>query len=267
MSIEISWVTQKMENWAPVEAAEKWDNVGLLIGDAEASVSKILVALDASEAVVREAAEGRYDLLITHHPLIFNPINRVTRQDSVGKRVITLIENNIHLYAAHTNLDMAEGGTSDLLFEKLGLLEKNFLLEPIDTPPFALGRVGTLPIEMTLLEFCDYVKKRLSLKTLRFAGNPGAKIKKAALCAGDASSLRYCREAVNKQCDVYITGDLRYHDAQDALAMGLNLIDATHYASEEPITSAIVTYLKKQAAGLSLIIEASKTDGQVFIDK
>ena len=266
MSVPVKWIIEMMEAWAPAHTAEKWDNVGLLIGDAEGDAARVLTALDASEAVVREAVEGGYDLLITHHPLLFNPISRITRQEPLGRKIYSLIQNRIGLFAAHTNLDTAEGGPSDILFQALALTDKENLMPPEDGQTAALGRVGCLGETKTLAAFAAYVKERLALPAVRYAGSPNTPVRRVALCAGDASAPRYCQAAVLRQCDVYVTGDLRHHGAQEALETGLCLVDITHYAGEAPLAAAVADYLRNAAGreNKRLTVDVSKADGQIF---
>jgi dinuclear metal center YbgI/SA1388 family protein len=230
-----------MEEWADPALSEEWDNVGLLLGDAGSEASRILVALDTTENVVTQAVTGGYDFIITHHPLIYNPLKRITADDLVGSKILRLIQNKTGLYCAHTNLDTAEGGVNDILFDSLGLTEKGPLMET------GLGRVGRLPQPMAFKAFIDLVKERLNLPELRFAGSPETLIYKAGLCGGDASAPMYWQKALEKNCQAYITGDLRYHGTLEATERGLNLIDITHYMSEKPIIQAIVNRLAREA--------------------
>jgi dinuclear metal center YbgI/SA1388 family protein len=252
-----------MQEWAPSAHAEEWDNVGLLIGDASHTVSKVLVALDATEAVVNEAITGGFDFIITHHPLIYNPIKSITAADSSGKKIIALIKHGIGCYCAHTNLDKAPGGVNDCLAEKIGLEKLTPLIpEPLSDntlQSFGIGRIGFLPAKMKTTELARHVKSSLNLPTIRYSGEPEKLIKKIAICGGDGSGTRYIEAAIQKGCDAYITGDLRYHCVQEALESGIVLLDITHYSGEIPIVPAIVSRLEKFVK-----ISPSSIDGQVF---
>jgi dinuclear metal center YbgI/SA1388 family protein len=231
-----------MESWANPALAEEWDNIGLLIGDANQDVERVLVALDATEAVVTEAVNNKYDFIITHHPLIYNPLKRITVHDPTGNKILRLIRHNIGLYCSHTNLDIATGGVNDILFDALSLQRREPLMES------GLGRTGYVTKPMTLEKLTEYVKEKLSLPDARYAGQPSTLIHKVGLCAGDAAGNRYFQTAAEKNCDVYITGDLRYHGIVEALERGLTLIEITHYASEAPIVEAIVSRLVSEAS-------------------
>lgn len=252
--VTAQWIIEQFEAWAPANTAEEWDNVGLLIGDAAQPVEKILVALDATEEVIKEAVTGGFDFIITHHPLVYNPIKSITTADRTGRKIISLIKNGIGCFCAHTNLDKAQGGVNDCLAEKIGLSG----LSPLEDES-GLGRVGELTDEISLSYLAGRVKTALGLDAVRFAGDPGKSIKKIAICGGDGSGSRYVNAAIAKNCDVYITGDLRYHIVQESLEQNLAFIDVTHYASENPVINAIVSCLKGDVE-----VFASNINGQVF---
>lgn len=266
MAVKAQWLMDEMERWAPRYLAEDWDNTGLLVGDSEQTVERVLVALDATETVIAEAAANQADWIITHHPLIFTPLNRIVKQEPIGKKIITLLQNNIGLYSAHTNLDIAENGVNDLFFELLGLTGSEYLMKPAPDTIRALGRIGYLPQPMTLAALAAFIKKQLNANDIRFAGAADQMVHKIALCAGDASGLRYCRAAAEKECQVYVTGDLRHHNALDALEMGLSLIDASHFASEALIVPAIAKRLQQAAkqAGVTLSVICAAVEKPVF---
>lgn len=273
-----------MEAWAPTSWAETYDNVGLLVGDAAQPIQKILVALDLTDAVINEAIAGKYNCIVTHHPIMRDPVRRVNTDTLEGKKIFTLIQHGISLYTAHTNLDKAPGGVNHCLAEKVGLFRTKPLVpqtfdmgrdldgivkrsdhtQMVADGEVGFGRVGEIPQETTLAAFADMVKSALGLDSIRYIGDGGAKIKKVALCGG--SGMSYLNEAKNSGCDVYITGDIRHHDGVTALEHGLPLIDATHYGSEAVVVEAIVARLQRKAVedGLSLDIEKSQVDGHVF---
>jgi len=286
--ITAEWIIRQFDEWAPQACAEDWDNVGLLIGDAAQPVKKILVALDATEEVINEAISGGFDFIISHHPLVYNPIKRITSVDSTGRKIIALIKNGIGCFCAHTNLDKAIGGVNDCLAEKIGLgnltpliycersqisasandkstlnsaVQKfdavRGLTEGVDN--LGIGRVGFLSEKMTLSQLAEHVKTALNLPSLRYSGDTNKLIKKIGICGGDGSGSRYIDAAIKQNCDVYITGDLRYHCVQEALETGIAFLDITHYGGEIPIVDEIVSRLKNH-----IEIFPSSIDGQVF---
>ncbi len=262
MSVKVAWVCEQIEKIAPKEYALDWDNVGLLVGGMNYDVKKILVALDLTQEVLEEAIAEKADMIVTHHNLIFKPIPSVTEENPIGKRIIQLIQNKIAVYAAHTNLDMAEGGTNDELFNIIGLINKQALMPENDG--IALGRVGDLPKEMTLDDFALLIKERLNLPRLSVTGDPARIIKKAGLATGSCSNPGMFVQAKKKGCDCYISGDLTYHNAQAALDEGLAVIDATHYGTEVIIVDKLCKLISDaaNAENKALEVTASKKSQQ-----
>jgi len=255
-------VAAVMEQIAPVSAAMEWDNVGLLVGRRNATVRRILVALDATDAVINEAERLGADIIVTHHPTIFKGVTRITDGDALGRRLLRLIEKNIAVYAAHTNLDVADHGTNDTLCERLGL--KNVKPLIYDEGDLAIGRNGYLPQVMTLRSLTAHVKDCLGLDGLRYCGNGLKNIGNVAVCAGSGGKYLYAKQVIAAGCDVYITSDIGFHMAQDALADGLCLIDVTHYATEAPVVSVLRDRLEEMLAGQDVEVLAAEIDGQVF---
>jgi len=253
-----------MEAWAPTFWAEENDNVGLLIGNPSSPIKKILVALDATDAIVEEAIADNYNCIITHHPITYAPLKRITADCTIGRKMLALARHDISLYSAHTNLDKAPGGVNDCLAEKLGINNTIPLVDDAFGDAVGLGRIGELPTEITLRELAERVKKSLGLKDIRYSGDLSHKIKKVAMCGG--SGMSFWHSAKNKNCDVYITGDAKYGDTLGVLASGLCLLDITHYSGENIIVEAIVKRLRTKAKqdGISLEINATTIDGQAF---
>ena len=254
-------IIQILEKKVPLYLAESWDNPGLVIGKRNKEIRKVLIALDVTDDVAKEAAEKKADMIITHHPMIFGSIKKINDDTSLGRRIMFLIENDINHYAMHTNLDTAFGGTNDVLAELIGLKD----VEPLavnteqDGIPNGLGRIGELEEESTLGEFSKLLKEKLKLDRIRIVGSESQKVKRVGLCTG--SGIEFMNEAAAKNCDTYITADVKFHEAQKAVEQGINLIDATHYASENIIVHVIAEYLRKNT---DIIITESECDGQVF---
>jgi len=257
----VKWLTEIMENWAPLSYAESWDNVGLLIGDSNKEIKNVLVALDVTDDVVEEALEGGFDFIISHHPIIYNPISKLVASDPISKKILMLIKHNIGLYSSHTNLDKAAYGVNDVLALKLGLKNISPLIpEESHGEGIGIGRVGNLPEPKTLKNFAEYVKNILGLSEVRYAGDLNTEILTVGLCGGDGSNGSFLKAAAKRNCHVYITGDLRYHMTHEALDLGLNLLDIGHYNSEKIIVETIVNRFKKEGIN----IKATKTKGKVL---
>lgn len=269
MSVTTKWIVDVMEAWAPSKWAMESDNVGLLVGDRARPVTRILTALDLSEDVLVEAVKGQFDIVVAHHPLInrrVQPINSITTDNVLGKKIMTLIGNGIGLFCAHTNLDVAPGGVNDLLFSMLDLKDKEHLVAPKNPDSPTLGLIGYLQQPMSLIAMVEHVGKVLNLERVRYVGKEDMQVSKVGICGGNGTDPALVKSAIEKKCNAYITGDIGYHLGMEALEYGMGLIDGTHYGTEFPIAKVIADHLKKAAEtqGYDLTIEMTKSDGQVF---
>ena len=223
-------VVRVIEQFAPPMLAEDWDNVGLLVGDPSRTVSKVLVALDMDENVAKEAADLKVDMIVTHHPMMFSPINTVTTQTMDGRILLSLLRHNIALCSAHTNLDCVAGGLNDYLANLYQLQSIKPLLKCPTDETLGLMRVGNLKEEMTVSDLADLIACKLQCKSLQFTGNPKRLVRRVAVCSGGGGS--FIKQEVAQNADVIITGDIKYAVAKEAEAMGLSIIVAGHYETE-----------------------------------
>lgn len=366
MALKCSDVINALEKFAPVEDAESWDNPGFLVGDRNHEIHKVLVALDVTGAVIDEAIDVGADMIVTHHPVLFGSVKKVTTDTPLGTKIVRLIKNNIDHYAAHTNLDAAIGGTNDVFADLAGLTEVKVLdvtnkeklykyavyvpedsadnvrdaivsagggkigdnysgctftasgkgrftpldganpavgsinkeetvdevkietvvpasalsrvinavikVHPYEEPAYdiipleqtgrqnGIGRVGVLTEETTLGEYALKIKKALGLDAIRVVGDLDKKITKVGICTG--SAVEYMKKVKAAGAQVFITSDMRYHESQKALDLGLALIDATHFASENIIVPTLCNMIKEACPSIKVV--ASKVDGQVF---
>ncbi len=265
MSVRCRDIMWLMEDLAPARYAEEWDNPGLNIGDPDAEVKKILVALDATEKVIDEAVEKGADMIVTHHPLLFHAIKKINYDRPDGRKIIKLIKNDINMFAAHTNLDAAEGGTNDVLAKMIGLKDLTLLTKGCEEG-IGIGKIGELEGDMTLGTLSVKIKEALGLDAVRVIGNLSSRVKKAALCTGAGGE--FMDDAIEAGCDVFITSDIRYHEAMDAIDKNIALIDATHYATENIIVPVLADYLRKKLENRGIkdveVLESS-VDGQPFV--
>lgn len=269
MAVICEKIIDYMNEIAPEYLAEPWDNVGLLVGDKKSEIEKVLVALDAIDDVIDEAIDIGANLILTHHPISLNAVKKVN-SDTIGGKVYKLIKNNISVYSAHTNFDVAFGGTNDILAEKLGIkdldvLEKTYTLNTESgVRNYGIGRIGTLETEKSFLDYIADVKKVLGLSYVNIVGNTSKSIKKVAVCSGSGSS--YLETAFKLGADLYISGDVKYHDAQNAKEIGICWIDVTHYASENIAIPVLKQYLENKSKSENWNIEVFKSniDGQPF---
>ena len=197
-------ILKKIEENYPLERAEAWDNPGLLVGNQEQEVKKIFLALDVTDETLEAAVQTEADLMITHHPLIFSGMKKITTEDFIGRRVIKLIENQISYYAMHTNFDIM--GMAELSADYLQLSERKILETTYEegTEKEGLGRYGQLPETMTLEECAGFVKQQFQLPFVKVYGNPKTRVSRAAICTGSGKSL--IKAVLKSQAEVYITG-------------------------------------------------------------
>ncbi len=349
-------VIEVIEEKYPKNLAYEWDNVGLILGDRNSEIKNILVTLEATEAVVDEAIEKSVDLIITHHPFLFKGLKHIQKDTSKGKCVFKLIQNNINLYSAHTNFDIAFDGLNDAIanildLEEIKILEKTqveklykiavyvplsheemvrnamtqegaghigkysnctfatrgmgifiplentnsyigkkgklekveeikietickekdldkiinkmLMIHPYEEvaydiyamenggEKYGIGRIGDMKENIALGVFAQIVKQKLNLEDLRMVGDPNKEISKIAIVTG--SGAEFITKAHLSGADVIITGDVKYHDAQDALEMGIGVIDAGHFGSENIFSDIMMEYLKNKLNHINIM--------------
>jgi dinuclear metal center YbgI/SA1388 family protein len=364
-------VIQLFEAFSPKKFALEGDKIGLQIGTLNKSIHRVMIALDVTELVIEEAITKKVDLIIAHHPLIFRPLKHIKTDSASGRIIEKCIKNNISIYAAHTNLDVAEGGVNDLLANALNLKKQEILstsytesnkklvvfvpatsaiqvreamsnagagsignyshctyntqgigtflpeenshpligergtiveveeirietivplsrqkavikamldahpyeevaydLYSLENPgkEFGLGRIGYLPNEMTLKEFAAYVKRQLNVDGIRVVGDLQNKVKKVAVLGGDGN--KYISQAKFKGADVFVTGDLYYHVAHDALMMGLSVVDPGHHIEQimkKGVSDKLSTEFMNKKWEIEVFASEPSTDPFVFM--
>lgn len=261
MAVTVGEIAALMEEWAPARLAEDWDNVGLLVGDSGRNVEKALVALDAVNAVIDEAITKSCQMIITHHPLFRVGLKKLNDSDHTAKKIMRLMENKIALFSAHTNLDKADGGVNDVLCQILGL---NFSVKKDANGDNGLIRTAALEKPQTLGELAGRYADVLKTPYLPVVGDLDREITRVAVVSGNGMSV--LKEAAESGAELFISGDIRYHDANDALDYGMAMLDLTHYASETVVAGAAKKYLdeKKREKGLVFEVIVSETDAQPF---
>ena len=238
-----------------------WDNCGLLCGRKERKVHRILVALDPFRSVIEEAIAEKADLIVTHHPLIFrSPLMAVNESSETGRNVLTLIEHGIAAINAHTNLDLAPGGVNDVLAAALGL-ENIRIINPVPGDvPYGLLRCGTVA-EQTLDAFLAAVKEKLHCSGLRYVDG-GKPVRKVAV--GGGSCADEMQEALEAGCDTFVTADVKYNQFRTAYELGLNLIDAGHFHTENPTMPLLTRKLQDAFPEVTVVFSEKHTDCMKF---
>ena len=220
---------------APVASRMSFDNVGLLVGRQDRTVSRIVTALDVTEPVIAEAADLGAELIVSHHPIFFE-LRSVTDGDYDGSRVLALAERGIAAICMHTNLDAAAGGVNDALMAALGGVTEG-VLEP-DT---GIGRIGHLPEEVPFDRFLPFVKRALNANGLRYHDG-GRPVKHLAVCGGSGGGDVGLAAAAG--CDTLVTADVKYHQFLEAAHLGLNLIDGDHFCTENVVVPVLADWLR-----------------------
>ena len=255
-------VMNALERIAPRHLAEDWDNTGLLVGSYAQKVERILVALDVDDIVVAEAIERSADMIVAHHPAIFRGMKQLRTDLPLGRRLAALLTHGIAVAAAHTNLDITRGGVNDVLAERLGLekLSTFITTEQADGSAESLGRIGTLPAPVAIDDFAHSVCKRLGVSHVRLVRAADRPVRRVAVVGG--AGAEFIDTAVRRGADVYVTGDVKYHEAQRAAEQGMHLIDAGHFGTEVPVLPVLADLLRAELAAEHGTVEILVTEKQ-----
>ena len=253
-----------IDSLAEFRTQEDFDNAGFLVGREDREVTHILVALDINKAVIHEAEELGAELIVSHHPVIFTPVRALTDSDPQACRVLMLAERGICAICAHTNLDAAQDGVNDVLARTLGLTNIGQLCQAgVDSQnrAYGIGRIGDYSSEVpvSIQDFAFYVKQALKAGCVRFhdAKRP---VSRVAVGGGSCGSM--LKDVVDAGCDTFVTSDIKHDVFLDAADLGINLIDAGHFATEDVICLPLVNGLQK--AFPMVVVTKSKVLGEVF---
>lgn len=244
-------IEQALYAIAPREGAMEWDNVGHLLGDPVQDVQRVMVALDITQTVAEEALERGCQLIVSHHPVMnckWLPVQTVRADTPQGRLLLTLLRGGVSAICMHTNLDVAVGGVNDALARALELVDSGPLCED------GLGRAGNLPAPMDITAFARFVCRRLSCNGVRWA-DAGRPVSRVAVGGGACGDL--VDAAVAAGCDTFVTADLGYHQFLDAEGKGINLIDAGHFPTEDPVCRRLMDCLTRAFPGLEVVKSAS----------
>lgn len=244
----IKELVKLIEDHYPKYLAYEWDNPGLILGDMEREVKRVLLSLDVTENIIDEAISKGADCIISHHPCVFSGVKKITTEDYVGRLLLKAAENKIALFSAHTNMDTAEFGINEKLKEMFELKNAEIIEINPDNPTAGLGRIGDIE-PVTLGEFSEKVKKVLKTPVLRYSGDESQIIKRVAIGSGSCAEL--IGPAKAKGADTIITGDLKYHICLEHTNNGFSIIDAGHFATEIIVREMFSDILKD--TGLEII--------------
>ncbi|QWC00605.1 Nif3-like dinuclear metal center hexameric protein [Mycoplasmatota bacterium] len=244
-------IIKYFESKYPKELAYDWDNVGLQVGTLNMKAKRVLVSLDLTKEVVKEAIEKKVNMIITHHPLIFTPMDKIVFDSPKGWIVKNLIKHNITVYSAHTNYDVAEGGMNDVLANALKIKSAK-MLDMNDE----IGRFGQID-EVDFITFIKNVKSSLKLDSVKVIGRTDRLTKTIGISGGSGSKHMYAAKKAG--CDVYLTGDVTYHTALDAIALGITIVDIGHHA-EKIFVPTIKKELSEQFSEVEFLESEINTD-------
>lgn len=254
-----------MDSIAPLSMQEEWDNSGLQIDYGNEEVERILVALEITGDIIEEAISKKANMIVVHHPLIFNPIRSIDHKSVEGDYLVRLIRNGIAVYASHTCFDAARNGNNDRLMDLLGIQRFSRLNMPgKGFEESALARVGMLPDPILFSAFLEKLNSALEHPGgIKVSGDRGRLVQKVAVCTGAGGE--YYIGAVAANADVFVSGDIKHHEAQAARELGLCVVDAGHYGTEHIfIKNMAEQMLQKSEGELTVIVTEVKQNPYDF---
>ena len=261
--IELKQICEFLERFAPTELAEDWDNVGLLVGDAEAKVAKVMTCLTVTPETAAEAIERQADLIVTHHPLPFRSVKKLTTQQTATRMLWDLIRAGIAIYSPHTGFDSAAAGINQMVCQRMGL-QNIQPLQPINTendtpePTVGAGRFGQTTGAIKLAEFIENAKATFDIQQIQYVGDLAQTVAKAATACGAGGS--FIDRVVQVGCDTFITGEANFHTCLEAKARGIALILLGHYSSERFAIEELATVLNSHFDDLNVWAAEKESD-------
>ncbi len=251
-----------LDELAPPEYAESWDNVGLLEGSLSREVHKVYIALDADGTAVQNAVREGCDMMVTHHPLLFSAIKSIREDDFIGRRLLMMIENRINYFAMHTNFDVAVMADLAADYLKLKHVTPLALVRETVKGPKGIGCVGEPEKHITLSDLAAHVKNVFDLPQVRYYGDPYGNIEKIAMCPGSGKGMD--QDALAAGAQVLITGDVDHHYGLDCVEKGLWVIDAGHHGLEHIFVSFMEQWLTERLPELEIVTDRNTSPFHVI---
>ena len=256
--MKVKDIISVIEEFAPLSVQESWDNSGLCVGSPDDDVTSVLLGLDCTPALVDEAVAFGADMIVTHHPLIFKGVRKISPEDLTGEAIIKAIRAGISIYAAHTSADKVLAGVSGAMAERLGL--KNVRILDEDGDGTGLGTVGEFEVPMTSEEAVAFVKERFGLKVLKASKPVDGKIERVAMCGGSGGSL--IGEAMKSGAQLYISGDISYHNF--FTGPHFMIMDIGHYESEIEIVDILFSLIRKKFPTFAVRITQNVNSNPIY---
>ncbi len=258
----VAEICADLERRFPPQLAESWDNTGLLIGAGSRHVNRLLTCLTLTEDVAAEAVGNGCQLIVTHHPILFRAVQRLTEDTVEGRMLLRLIEAGIAVYSPHTSFDSAAEGINQMLAESLGLGQVAPLHPAESAPELGSGRAGELPLAMELDQFLRRVAQVTSTKWLKVCRGGPKQVRSVAIGCGAAEG--FLEAALARGCDCFITGEARFHTLLAARAAGINLVLTGHYGSERPAVERLAVQLGEHFPDVSCTASAVEANPVEF---
>ena len=258
--MQLSEIIAFFDQFAPRELSEDWDNVGLLLGDRLAGVQKILTCLTLTPDIAAEAIEDGIDLIVSHHPILFRAVKRITADTTDGRMILNLIAASVSVFSPHTRYDSAVGGINQQLAELLELIDIRVIrpLDPAIPDSNGAGRYGSLPQPASLGEFAVLVRDRLKLAHVQFSGDPDQTLRTVGVACGSAAE--FMSDAQQLGCDALLTGEARFHACLEAQSRRIGLVQAGHYGTERPAMENLASILGNEFPQLEVTASAVERD-------
>ena len=256
--MKVKDIRSVIEEFAPLSVQESWDNSGLCVGSPEDEVTSVLLGLDCTPALVDEAVACGADMIVTHHPLIFKGVKKISPDDQTGEAIIKAIRAGISIYAAHTSADKVLSGVSGAMAERLGLRNVRILDE--DGEGTGLGTIGEFEVPMTSEEAVAFVKERFGLKVLKASRPVDGKIERVAMCGGSGGSL--IGAAMKSGAQLYISGDISYHNF--FTEPHFMIMDIGHYESEIEIVDILFSLIRKKFPTFAVRITQNVNSNPIY---
>jgi dinuclear metal center YbgI/SA1388 family protein len=228
--MKISEIIQHLESIAPLGLQEEYDNSGLITGETSVECTGVLISLDCTVELVREAVEKKCNLIVSHHPLIFRPVRQIKSENATGKTLIAAIKSDITIYAIHTNLDNVISGVNAAIADKLGLMNRKILLPKTGLESVGSGLIGDLGSPITEEKLLNQLKTKFDLTIIRHSPLYGKSVTRIALCGGAGSFLIF--NALQQGADFFISSDMKYHDFFEGEGR-MVIADIGHFESEQ----------------------------------
>ena len=260
----VNAICEFLDSFAPLGLAEDWDNVGLLVGDESDQVQRIMTCLTITPESANEAVDQNADLIVTHHPLPFRPLQRITTQHTASRLLIKLIRNRVAVYSPHTAFDSAREGINQQLTERFGLSDAQPLVAVDDVEPdIGSGRIATANEAWTLAELANRAKTLFQLSYVQIVGNPNQSCRRIALACGSGGS--FLEPAIRAGCDTLITGESSFHTCLEASAQHCGLLLLGHFASERFAVERLAEVLGQQFSGVCVWASSRESDPLLWI--